>query len=158
MISRLQPPDVKVLSLTTIATPHKGSAFADYIFNQIGKANIPKLYKAMEFFGLETGAFRQLTEEYMTEKFNPRTPDVEGIKYYSYGATMQPHLMSMFRQSHKIVEEAEGPNDGLVSVASSHWGTYKGTIDNVSHLDLINWTNRWRWYLWELTGHKRKWV
>ena len=156
MISRLKPPNVSVLSLTTIATPHRGSAFADYIFNQVGATTIPKIYKAMEFFGLETGAFRQLTEEYMIEKFNPRTPDLEGVKYYSYGASMEPHLLSVFRQSHRIVEEAEGRNDGLVSVASAHWGTYKGTLNHVSHLDLINWTNRLRWYFWELSGYKKK--
>lgn len=156
MISRLHPANVKVMSLTTVATPHRGSAFADYIFDLVGKANIPRLYKALEYFGLETGAFRQLTEEYMTEKFNQRTPDVDGIKYYSYGASMQPHLLSVFRQSHKIIERAEGANDGMVSVASAHWGTYKGTLNHVSHLDLINWTNRLRWYFWQLTGHKRK--
>lgn len=144
MISRLKPSNVRVLSLTTIATPHRGSAFADYMFTQIGYKNIPKVYKALEFFGLETGAFRQLTETYMIEKFNPRTPDIEGVRYYSYGATMQPHFWSMFWQSHRIVEAAEGDNDGLVSVKSSHWGEYKGTLNNVSHLDLINWTNRLR--------------
>jgi hypothetical protein len=26
----------------------------------------------------------------------------------------------------------------------------------VSHLDLINWTNRLKWFFWELTGSKRK--
>lgn len=156
MISRIQPPNVRVLSLTTIATPHRGSAFADYIFHSIGRANVRKVYKVLEYFGIETGAFRQLTEKYMIEKFNPRTPNVEGVKYYSYGACMQPHLLSMFRQSHRIVEADEGPNDGLVSVRSSSWGDYKGTLDQVSHLDLINWTNRLRWYFWELTGHKRK--
>ena len=51
MISRVNPPNVKVLSLTTIATPHRGSAFADYIFSLIGTSNIPKLYKALDFFG-----------------------------------------------------------------------------------------------------------
>ena len=72
---------------------------------------------------------------------------------------MSPSLWSAFRQSHRIVEKAEGPNDGLVSVASSRWGGengYKGTLNGVSHLDLINWTNRLRWILWEFTGKKRK--
>ncbi|GAB7362738.1 hypothetical protein MBLNU230_g3044t1 [Neophaeotheca triangularis] len=155
MISRLHPPNVDVVSLTTIATPHRGSAFADEVFNWIGIANVPKLYKVLNFFGLEAGAFSQLTRKYMAESFNPRTPDVDGIRYYSYGARMQPHLLSMFRQSHHIVERDEGPNDGLVSVDSSRWGNYKGTLDDVSHLDLINWTNRLRWMIWELTGNKR---
>ena len=148
----MHPPNVKVLSLTTIATPHYGSALADYMFNSIGKANLPMVYKAIEFFGIETGAFRQLTEEYMRDKFNPRTPDVDGVQYYSFGASFEPQFTSIFRQSHKIVEKAEGPNDGIVSVASSQWGTYRGTLTNVSHLDLINWTNRLRWYIFQLTG------
>jgi triacylglycerol lipase len=144
MISELKPEGVEVLSLTTIATPHHGSAFADYLFQQIGPTNIPKLYKALEFFGFETGAFEQLTQKYMTESFNPRTPDSPDVRYFSYGAQLNPHLTSVFRTSGRIVKAAEGPNDGLVSVQSSQWGKYQGTLDNVSHLDLINWTNRLR--------------
>lgn len=156
MISQLKPPNVKVLSLTTIATPHRGSAFADWTFKWIGMTNIPRLYKALNFFGLDSGAFEQLTMKYMDSSFNPRTPDVEGVEYYSYGATLRPRITSVFRKSHKVIETEEGPNDGLVSVRSAKWGTYRGTLDDVSHLDLINWTNRLRWYFWELTGHRRK--
>jgi len=156
MLSQLKPPNVKVLSLTTIATPHRGSAFADYLFRWIGIANVPKLYKALNYFGLETGAFEQLTVKYMNESFNPRTPDREDIAYYSYGATLRPRITSVFRASHTIVEGVEGPNDGLVSVRSAKWGTYKGTLDDVSHLDMINWTNKLRWWIWELTGHRKQ--
>ncbi|KAI4208283.1 MAG: hypothetical protein LQ346_000163 [Caloplaca aetnensis] len=78
------------------------------------------------------------------------------FRYFSYGASVEPALWSVFRQSHRIVKIAEGSNDGLVSVASSKWGDYKGTLVNVSHLDLINWTNRLRWLVWEMTGNKRK--
>lgn len=65
----------------------------------------------------------------------------------------------MFRLSHKILAEAEGPNDGLVSVASSRWGGsegYKGTLMGVSHLDLINWSNRLKWLAGEVMGQRRK--
>ncbi|MCJ1362359.1 hypothetical protein MMC16_001462 [Acarospora aff. strigata] len=155
MISQLKPPDVKVLSLTTVASPHRGSAFADFCFDRIGTERLPRIYKALEFLRMEHGAFSQLTRKYMAEQFNPKTPDVEGIRYYSYGATVDPSFWSVFRQSHRIVEREEGPNDGLVSVASSQWGTYKGTLVGVSHLDLINWTNKLRWLVWELTGNKR---
>jgi len=37
MISQLKPPDVNVRSLTTIASPHQGSAFADYMIDRIGR-------------------------------------------------------------------------------------------------------------------------
>jgi triacylglycerol lipase len=33
-------------------------------------------------------------------------------------------------------------NDGIVSVESAKWGNYVGTLDQVDHLDLINWTNK----------------
>ena len=155
MISQLKPPAVKVQSLTTIASPHRGSAFADYCFERIGKERLPKIYNALRALRIETGAFSQLTRRYMQEEFNPKTPDREGVAYYSYGATDTPPLWSTFRHSHRIIEEEEGPNDGLVSVASSQWGTYKGTLEDVSHLDLINWTNRLRWLIWELFGNKR---
>ncbi|ORX96356.1 Alpha/Beta hydrolase protein [Clohesyomyces aquaticus] len=156
MLSRLRPTDFKVLSLTTVATPHRGSAFADYMFETIGPSQIKRIYKVMESFRFETGAFSQLTRQYMADSFNPRTPDVDGIEYYSYGASLEPSFWSVFGASHKIIKRIEGGlNDGLVSVSSSQWGQYQGTLIGVSHLDLINWTNRLKWFLWELTGSKR---
>ncbi|OTA73381.1 hypothetical protein M434DRAFT_39169 [Hypoxylon sp. CO27-5] len=153
MISHLQPKNVSVRSLVTVASPHRGSAFADYLFDEIGKDRLPKVYKFAESIGMETGAFEQLTQRYMTEKFNPRTPDDPSVRYFSYGAMMdQPPLFSPFRLSHRIISDMEGPNDGLVSVTSSKWGSYKGTLVGVSHLDLINWTNRLRWTLRKWTG------
>ena len=117
---------------------------------------LPYVYHILEFFGLSTGAFSQLTRCYMTNTFNPSVPNDPSVRYFSYGASNSPSVGSSFRQSHRIVEAAEGANDGLVSVASSRWGDYKGTLADVNHLDLINWTNRIRWLVWELTGNRRK--
>ncbi|KAF2119473.1 Alpha/Beta hydrolase protein [Lophiotrema nucula] len=155
MISRLKPTDFNVLSLTTIATPHHGSSFADYMFDTIGPMRIKRIYKVMDYFGLETGAFSQLTRQFMQDEFNPKTPNVEGVKYYSYGASLEPTSWSVFAASHSIIKRVEGMNDGLVSVSSSQWGKFEGTLIGVSHLDLINWTNRLKWFFWSLTGSKR---
>ncbi|KAI1372917.1 putative triacylglycerol lipase [Hypoxylon crocopeplum] len=153
MISHLQPKNVDVRSLVTVASPHRGSAFADYLFEEIGQDRLPSIYKFVEGVGMDTGAFEQLTRRYMTENFNPQTPDDPTVRYFSYGAmTDRPPLFSPFRHSHRIITDLEGPNDGLVSVASSKWGSYKGTLVGVSHLDLINWTNRLRWTLRKWTG------
>lgn len=79
--------------------------------------------------------------------------------YFSYGAVAYPSILSIFRLPHRILAQAEGPNDGLVSVASSRWGGergYKGTLMGVSHLDLINWTNRLKWLTGEVTGNRQK--
>lgn len=155
MISQLKPTDFNIKSLTTIATPHRGSAFADYMFETIGPRRIKRIYKVIEYFGFETGAFSQLTLKYMQGSFNPRTPDVDGVRYFSYGASLESTRWSVFAPSHAIIKRQEGINDGLVSVSSSQWGDYKGTLIGVSHLDLINWTNRVKWWFWELTGSKR---
>ncbi|OJJ08676.1 hypothetical protein ASPVEDRAFT_144353 [Aspergillus versicolor CBS 583.65] len=160
MITHLKPKDFKVLSLTTIATPHRaGSAVADYVFQQIGDERLAQLYYVLEQIKVETGAFSQLTREYMEKSFNPSTPDVEDVRYFSYGAVMEERFWSMFRLSHRLLQQIEGYNDGLVSVASSKWGGeqgYKGTLMGVSHLDLINWSNRLKWLAGELTGQKPK--
>lgn len=157
LISRLERrADVRVLSLTTIATPHRGSAFADYLFDGIGAARLPAVYRLVEGVGLETGAFAQLTQRYLRDEFNPRVPDDPAVRYFSYGA-MVDHLpfLSPFRHSRKTIHQREGPNDGLVSVASSRWGEYKGTLLGVNHLDLINWTNRVRWTMRRIFAGKK---
>ncbi|KGO53855.1 Arrestin-like, N-terminal [Penicillium expansum] len=159
MISHIRPEKFKVVSLTTIASPHRGSSVADYVFDQIGADRLPQIYYALNRLKVETGAFSQLTRKYMTETFNPNTPDMDDVRYFSYGAAVEPSIWSAFRLSHRVLAEIEGPNDGLVSVSSSRWGGdagYKGTLMGVSHLDLINWTNRLKWLVGEVTGNKRK--
>ncbi|KAK4042647.1 Alpha/Beta hydrolase protein [Parachaetomium inaequale] len=155
MISQLQPASVNVKSLITVATPHHGSPFADYLIDGIGPNYLPRLYNLWErTTGWEPSAFSQLTTKYMAEEFNPRTPDDPTVRYFSYGAMVRhkPPLLSPFRHSHRVIEEREGPNDGLVSVESSKWGTYKGTLLGVNHLDLINWSNRLRFTVQKWMG------
>lgn len=75
----------------------------------------------------------------MQEQFNPKTPDADGVSYFSYRAFLEPTFWSIFGPSHKIIKRIKGaPNDGPVSVTSGCWGEYKGTLVGVSHLDLIN--------------------
>ncbi|QIW97551.1 hypothetical protein AMS68_003069 [Peltaster fructicola] len=151
MISKMQPDDIRILSLTTVATPHRGSAFADYMFKQLGPTITETLYAVLGRVGFsDTKGFAQLTREYMNNEFNPLVQDDPNVRYFSYGAQLNPHLTSVFRYSHNVIQKVEGENDGLVSVESSRWGDYKGTLENVSHLDLINWTNKLRWWAKEV--------
>ncbi|AEO64521.1 uncharacterized protein THITE_2110748 [Thermothielavioides terrestris NRRL 8126] len=155
MISQLQPAGVDVKSLVTVGTPHHGSPFADFLIDEIGPHYLPRLYDLWErTTGWEPGAFAQLTTRYMDQEFNPKTPDDPAVRYFSYGAMVRgkPPLLSPFRHSHRVIEEREGPNDGLVSVESSKWGTYKGTLLGVNHLDLINWSNRLRFVVQKWMG------
>ncbi|KAH8921409.1 alpha/beta-hydrolase, partial [Atractiella rhizophila] len=109
----------------------------------------------MKTFGGEGGgaAFEALTTSRMA-RFNVETPDMPGVKYYSYGAEFTAGWSSPFRIPWGIVYEQEGPNDGLVSVESAKWGSYKGTLHGVNHLDLIGWVDRVKYALAEWTGKK----
>ncbi|KAJ6264368.1 Lipase [Drechslerella dactyloides] len=102
------------------------------------------------------GAFEQLTTEYMRSNFNPQTPDVPGVRYFSYGALTHPGIFSPFHTSHRIISRIDGDNDGLVSVRSASHGVYKGTLLGPSHLDIINWTNRLKWIVRRLFGQHNK--
>ena len=144
LISRIQPQEFTINSLTTIATPHRGSCVADMLFRDIGPENVDGLYRILARMKIATGAFAELTTRYVNENFNPVVPNDPQVRYMSFGAAADPHALSVFKLPHDLMEIIEGPNDGLVSVASSRWGKYKGTLMGVTHLDLINWTNRFK--------------
>ncbi|KAI5785954.1 triacylglycerol lipase [Geopyxis carbonaria] len=145
-----------VMSLTTVATPHHGSSFADYCFDLIGPRSLPWIYRILKSASVDTDAFQQLRTEYMRETFNEQVRDVQDVQYFSYGASTQPSFMSAFRYPHAIIQRKEGPNDGLVSVNSSQWGTYEGTLLGVNHLDTINWYNRIQYFASNALGKERK--
>lgn len=137
-----------VISITTIATPHRGSSFADH-FMSLASQHLPSVLALLELLpngGGDGKAFECLTLESM-RRFNEETPDVEGVRYFSWGACYEPGLIDTWKWPHSVILEKEGPNDGLVSVESAKWGTYLGTLSPVNHLDLVGWTNAAR-YTW----------
>ncbi|KAH7106731.1 Alpha/Beta hydrolase protein [Auriculariales sp. MPI-PUGE-AT-0066] len=132
----------KVRSVTTIGTPHRGSAFADTFIEKIGGLDrIPSVLSWLDMLPIGGGdgaAFSSLTPENMRQ-FNELVLDAPGVQYFSWGAIAEPGFLDAFKYSHGVILEKEGPNDGLVSVESAKWGVYLGTLENVNHLDLIGW-------------------
>jgi triacylglycerol lipase len=116
----------RVRSVTTIAAPHHGSYIADWITANF-RQGIPLLL-TLEAFGIDVNAFRDLRPTVCRE-FNARTPDVPGVRYFSYGAAVpQSRVSPMLRRAWNLLSAAEGPNDGLVSEESARWGEYLGTL------------------------------
>ncbi|KAF7339626.1 hypothetical protein MSAN_02177300 [Mycena sanguinolenta] len=146
----------RVLSITTIASPHRGSSFADHFLATVGRARMPSVLSLLEFLpngGGDGKAFECLTIDSM-RKFNEETPDDPTVRYFSWGATYEPGLIDTWKWPHSVVLEHEGENDGLVSVASAKWGTYLGTLQGVSHLNLVGWINTAQYKWAEMMGRE----
>ncbi len=150
MISRLGMAD-KVASLTTLASPHRGSFMADTIMSWLNKHHLLNfVIKLITKYANLSGdknpdvlnAAKNLTPDYMQE-FNQSTPDMPGVYYQSYGGLVTNKYPALkVRYQHKIMLEAEGENDGIVSKKSYEWGHFRGVVKSdqdfgISHFDII---------------------
>lgn len=133
--SLLKERSFKVKTVTTIASPHRGSPFASYMLDDvIGRKRLPALLNLVNSVGIPGGgrAFEDLTTKNMA-KFNEVCQDEPEVRYYSWGAAFEPGYFNEFRWPWGVVWEQEGHNDGLVSVYSADWGQYQGTL-GASHI------------------------
>jgi len=131
VISRLGMHD-RVLSLTTIGTPHRGSAFADWGIRRLSRSVKPFLH----FWGIPTDAFDDLTTE-ACARFNERTPDAPGVRYYSVAGACPQRLVPWQWWPATVLSPEDGPNDGVVSVKSAAWGDGTEVWDG-DHMNLVN--------------------
>lgn len=127
----------RVLSLTTLGTPHRGSSFADWGIQHFKNLVSPVL----DFFGISYQAFEDLTVA-RCRLFNEQTPDAPGVRYFSVAGRIKHSWESLhWGLPASIVEQMEGPNDGVVSVASARYGEVCEVWDG-DHMNLINWRNK----------------
>jgi triacylglycerol lipase len=133
LISKLGMSD-RVLSLTTIGTPHRGSSFADWCMQGLD----PLLRPTFECLDLPRRVFWDLTTA-ACRTFNAEVPDAPGVRYFSVagqheGAWRNPP----WRLLHKIVAAREGPNDGVVALTSAQYGE-SCEVWKTDHMALVNW-------------------
>lgn len=127
----------QVLSLTTVGTPHRGTAFADWGVRRLSRFLSP-LLRAL---GIADDCFFDLTTD-ACRRFNEQTPDAPGVRYFSVaGVCEKPYLNYGWRVPAGMVRRHEGANDGVVSVASATWGE-RTEVWAGDHLNLINWPNK----------------
>ncbi len=131
----------RIVSLTTIGTPHLGSSYAD-----IGVRKNMWLIKLSGRIGLSLEGFKDLTRAACMER-NQILADFEknnGVKYQTI-AGVQPLERTSWplRHAHKIIRDIEGENDGLVSLKSAAWNdAYFVRKIDADHLNQIGWWNK----------------
>jgi triacylglycerol lipase len=137
----------KIASLTTIATPHRGTYLADLVLKTPEILTEP-LDDIVDWFGNSVypreksdtkSSVEQLTRIYIQEYFNSNTPITNEVPIYSaaVGRGTNCSLNPIFKFQDYQIFEKEGINDSFVSVESAQWGTYLGCI-NLSHVNQIN--------------------
>ncbi|KAH7332588.1 Alpha/Beta hydrolase protein [Rhizoctonia solani] len=140
----LHKANFSVLSVSTIATPHRGSPAADVVVGThtaLSVTEIPGFSAFLNMFQVGRGdcqAWASLSTS-NTKTFNACTSDVPGVRYLSYGCQFVPGIIDTvtWGASFHLLNLKEGENDGVVSVASAKWGEYLGTISGVNHTEVI---------------------
>jgi triacylglycerol lipase len=147
------PLDFPVASLTTIATPHHGSASLERILRLPRPLRVSLLSpvgfainRMSSFLGdVEPDFFTvctQLTASSM-QAFNaayPRLQSVYSQQYGSYLHTCFDDLMSI--GTYSFIKHFDGNNDGLVGLDSMRWDNFRGVLSTadgkgISHSGIV---------------------
>jgi len=119
----------RVVSLSTIATPHRGSPVADLLVGARPELKDPRRFaydvisRTLSRLGVAFGALGDLTTGF-AEQFNQDNPALDHVRYLPYAGCGKCSLLLI--PTHTYIERCgdtadEKLNDGLVSVASASW-------------------------------------
>ena len=126
----------RVASLVTIATPHRGTHVADWGGARLGRAMAG--WRLLRDVGVDPAAFQDLTRAACRER-NAELSSAPEVPTFSLGGARPWYAIAAPLQlGFRLLQRAEGPNDGLVSVESARWGEWWGTVE-ADHLAQTGW-------------------
>lgn len=158
----------RVATVSTVNSLHKGAPMADIVLSAIPSWLKPFANSALSLLAKlvyrdgrpqDVIAMGQSLTVSYSASFNKNTPDVSGIKYYSYASKMafadpvQHPIMALtypITWAGGLFYGLGGDNDGVVPVESQKYGIYKGTpsakwyATGIDHLQATNfeWTGQ----------------
>jgi triacylglycerol lipase len=124
----------RVLSLTTIGTPHLGTSLADF-----AKLRAGRVYRLLANLGIDPQGCLDITRR-AARRFHRQNPAPANVPCFSIAGDPVPETVCWpLQRTHAALRELEGPNDGLVSVDSAcGFGTPLPSWP-VDHLRQLNW-------------------
>jgi triacylglycerol lipase len=127
----------RVLSLTTVGTPHLGTSLADFAELRAGR-----VFRLMAALGVDPQGCRDITRR-AARRFHRRLMVPESVPCFSVaGDPASETVCWPLQRTHAALLELEGPNDGLVTVDSAlAFGTPLPTWP-IDHFRQINWLAR----------------
>lgn len=124
----------RILSLSTIGTPHLGTALADF-----AKLRVGRVFRLLTALGIDPQGCLDVTRR-AARRFHRRNSIPLSVPCFSVAGNPTPETVCWpLRRTFAALAELEGPNDGLVPVDSAlafgtplpHWP--------VDHLRQMNW-------------------
>ena len=151
----------KVATVSTVDAVHKGAPLADIVLGIIPSWLQPFANSALGLFSqlfygkkpMDVIAMGKSLAVSTVNSFNAATPNVAGMKYYSYANKMawaDPIQHLLMAPTYPITWAGGlyyglgSANDGVVPFESQKWGTYKGTASakwyatGIDHLQATN--------------------
>ena len=128
----------RVATLSTICTPHRGSALADLLTAQGRLADNwgERVARVLDL----GGGILDLTAP-GAARFNEQYPDHPDVRYFSYAARSRggalPVALVLLPAYHLMKRAGAAANDGLVSVESAAWGESPEDAWPADHADVI---------------------
>lgn len=133
-----------VASLSMLSTPNRGSRVAELLL--YARPGVVAWARGNDAYWARHGdekpdslrAGEQLTPKYL-EQFNRDNPDANCVYYQSWGARLgKARADTAMLLTHGLFYPAHGESDGLVTPASARWGHWRGTLEGVSHQQLVD--------------------
>jgi triacylglycerol lipase len=107
----------RVVSLSTISTPHHGTPVADLLLGKPARLELPFSSLLAQFSAVNVHALLDLTTT-GAPGFKDEDP-VSGVRYFAYAGAGLASPLLLATQAY--IQAREGANDGLVSVNSATW-------------------------------------
>ncbi len=144
--------DKLVASLTTVNTPHRGCAFADWLIDKAPtsfKHTVANTYNsALKRLGDSSPDFLSAVNDLRAsfcEDFNSKNLDSQNVFYQSTAGKINKPVRNVFPLcfTNSFVKLFDGENDGLVSANSAKWGEKfyyltSNSPEGISHADVID--------------------
>ncbi|WP_165073423.1 esterase/lipase family protein [Paludisphaera rhizosphaerae] len=124
----------RILSLTTVATPHMGSILADF-----AKLRAGRIYRLLNALGIDYRGFLDVTRLSM-HRFARKYGAIDGVPCFCVAGEPEATDVSWpLRRLYEALGEMEGPNDGLVPAASALAFGEPLPAWPLDHLRQMNW-------------------
>jgi triacylglycerol lipase len=124
----------RILSITTVGSPHLGSPLAELARRRFGP-----IYRLLQQVGWDHNGFLDIMPE-RARSWHERTPTPSTIPcFHVAGETPADDVCWPLRATHRILTRLSGANDGLVPLESATAFGQPLVITTADHLRQMNW-------------------